>query len=51
LLRLAADVYLPFLAANFEAMQHGDKEVFGQVCSARTYTQAPFATRRSATTA
>jgi glutathione S-transferase len=41
LLRLAADVYLPFLAANFEAMQHGDKEVSLQLLN-QTFTQAPF---------
>jgi hypothetical protein len=41
LLRLAADVYLPFLAANFEATQHGDKEVSLQLLS-QTFTQAPF---------
>jgi len=41
LLRLAADVYLPFLAANFEAMQHGDKEVSVKLLG-RSYAQAPF---------
>ena len=41
LLRLAADVYLPFLAANFEAMQHGDEEVSVKLLGP-TYAQAPF---------
>jgi glutathione S-transferase len=41
LLRLAADVYLPFLAANFEAMQHGDKEVSVKLLG-RAFAQAPF---------
>jgi hypothetical protein len=41
LLRLAADVYLPFLAANFDAMQHGDKEVSVKLLG-QTFTQAPF---------
>ncbi len=41
LLRLAADVYLPFLAANNDAFQHGDAEVAVQLMD-RRYTQAPF---------
>jgi hypothetical protein len=41
LLRLAADVYLPFLAANNEAFAHGDKEVVLKLLGQR-YSQAPF---------
>lgn len=41
LLRLAADVYLPFLKANNEAFQHGDAEVAVELMGQR-YTQAPF---------
>ena len=41
LLRLAADVYLPFLAANNDAFQHGDAEVAVKL-TGRRYTQAPF---------
>ncbi len=41
LLRLAADVYLPFLAANTDAFQHGDTEVAVKLLGQR-YTQAPF---------
>jgi glutathione S-transferase len=41
LLRLAAEVYLPFLAANFDAMQHGDKQVSVKLLG-QTFTQAPF---------
>jgi glutathione S-transferase len=41
LLRLAADVYLPFLAANNDAFQHGATEVAVKLLGQR-YTQAPF---------
>lgn len=41
LLRLTADVYLPFLAANNDAFQHGDKEVTVKLLGQR-YMQAPF---------
>ncbi len=41
LLRLAADYYLPFLAANNEAFGHGDNEVVVKLTGQR-YTQAPF---------
>jgi len=41
LLRLAADVYLPFLAANFEAMQQGHKEVSVKLLG-QPFSQAPF---------
>jgi glutathione S-transferase len=41
LLKLAGDVYLPFLAANFEAMQHGDKEVAVKLLG-RRFAQPPF---------
>jgi glutathione S-transferase len=41
LLRLAADVYLPFLKANTEAFEHGDQEVAVSLLGQR-YTQAPF---------
>jgi glutathione S-transferase len=41
LLRLAADVYLPFLAANNDAFQNGDNEVAVKLLEQR-YTQAPF---------
>jgi glutathione S-transferase len=41
LLRLAADVYLPFLAANNDAFQNGDTEVAVKLLEQR-YTQAPF---------
>jgi glutathione S-transferase len=41
LLRLAADVYLPFLAANNDAFQHDEKEVAVKLMGQR-YTQAPF---------
>ena len=41
LLRLAADVYLPFLAANADAFEHGEKEVTVKLLGQR-YTQAPF---------
>jgi glutathione S-transferase len=41
LLRLTADVYLPFLVANNDAFQHGEKEVVVNLLG-RRYTQAPF---------
>lgn len=41
LLRHAAEVYLPFLAANADAFGHGDAEVSLQLMGQR-YTQAPF---------
>jgi glutathione S-transferase len=41
LLRLAADVYLPFLAANNDAFQHDDNELAVKLMGQR-YTQAPF---------
>jgi glutathione S-transferase len=41
LLRLAADVYLPFLAANNDAFQNGDAEVVVKLMGQR-YAQAPF---------
>jgi glutathione S-transferase len=41
LLRLAADVYLPFLAANADAFEHSEKEVAVNLLGQR-YTQAPF---------
>jgi hypothetical protein len=41
LLRLAADYYLPFLAANSEAFGQGDAEVVVKLTGQR-YAQAPF---------
>ena len=40
-MRLAADVYLPFLAANIDAFQNGDAEVVVKLMGQR-YAQAPF---------
>jgi glutathione S-transferase len=41
LLRLAGDYYLPFLAANRDAFDHGDTEVVVDL-TGRRYAQAPF---------